>query len=424
MGSPASSGSSVTVKRKRVAYLALATAGLLVLGLVYAWSIFATPIAVQYGWDKGSLQLVFNIAMICFCVAALLGSYAMKVLPLKGALAIAATMIALGFLGTAFFASKSLVGMYFSYGLLCGAGCGMGYNLVISAVNSWFPDKIGFSSGVMMMGMGLGSLLLGSAADSLIGIVGIELGFIVLAVVAFAVVIALSTVLKPAPADAASLLARSSSGPHASNDGLCDRAPLKDPLFYVYMIWAIFTIAVGITLIGGVKQGALVLGVDGAFATLVVGLCSTMNGVSRLAIGALYDKFGLLVSIFTSGLLITISAIAITFSYASSIAVVYIAASLCVGFGYGSIPVIASAFAKECYGAKDYARNFATINMAAAIGSFLSIGLISMASPDGTSSNATVWMVFAVLAIVGLVDAVCFARMYRKRLNSSPCSGR
>lgn len=33
----------------------------------------------------------------------------------------------------------------------------MGYNLVISAVNSWFPDKIGFSSGVMMMGMGLGS---------------------------------------------------------------------------------------------------------------------------------------------------------------------------------------------------------------------------------------------------------------------------
>lgn len=300
----------------------------------------------------------------------------------------------------------------------------MGYNLVISAVNSWFPDKIGFSSGVMMMGMGLGSLLLGSAADSLIGIVGIELGFIVLAVVAFAVVIALSTVLKPAPADAASLLARSSSGPHASNDGLCDRAPLKDPLFYVYMIWAIFTIAVGITLIGGVKQGALVLGVDGAFATLVVGLCSTMNGVSRLAIGALYDKFGLLVSIFTSGLLITISAIAITFSYASSIAVVYIAASLCVGFGYGSIPVIASAFAKECYGAKDYARNFATINMAAAIGSFLSIGLISMASPDGTSSNATVWMIFAVLAVVGLVDAVCFARMYRKRLNSSPCSGR
>lgn len=264
MGSPASNGSFVTVKRKRVAYLALATAGLLVLGLVYAWSIFATPIAVQYGWDKGSLQLVFNIAMICFCVAALLGSYVMKVLPLKGALAIAATMIALGFLGTAFFASKSLVGMYFSYGLLCGAGCGMGYNLVIAAVNSWFPDKIGFSSGVMMMGMGLGSLLLGSAADSLIGIVGIELGFIVLAVVAFAVVIALSTVLKPAPADAASLLARSSSGPHASNDGLCDCAPLKDPLFYVYMIWAIFTIAVGITLIGGVKQGALVLGVDGA----------------------------------------------------------------------------------------------------------------------------------------------------------------
>ena len=65
MGSPASSGSSVTVKRKRVAYLALATGGLLVLGLVYAWSIFATPIALHYGWDKASLQQVFNKAKIC-----------------------------------------------------------------------------------------------------------------------------------------------------------------------------------------------------------------------------------------------------------------------------------------------------------------------------------------------------------------------
>lgn len=406
------------IKRKRNMYLIASSVGLLVLGLVYAWSIFATPIAEAYGWDKGSLQTTFNIAMICFCVAALLGSFVNKVLPLKATFLLAGGMLALGFIGTALLSPKSLMGIYLSYGVLCGAGCGMGYNLVIATTNSWFPDKIGFSSGVMMMGMGMGSLLLGTAANALIAVAGIQVSFFALAIVAFAVVLGLALFLKPAPDYVAGMVLEGKGGAAGSSTAIADDNPFKDPMFYVYMVWAIFTIAVGITLIGASKQGALLLGVADSLATLIVGLCSTMNGVSRLVVGAIYDKLGLKAAIFTSGIVTTLSAVAIASSYVSGFTAPYVVAAVCMGFGYGAIPVIASAFARERYGAKNYARNFATINMAAAIGSFLSIGLIALASPDGTSTNAFVWFVFSVLAIIALADAAVFASVYKNVCDS------
>lgn len=408
------------IKKTRTAYLVASALGLLVLGLVYAWSIFATPIALAYGWDKGALQTTFNIAMICFCVAALLGSYISKALPLKATFLLAGAMLALGFVGTAVLSPKSLAGIYVSYGVLCGAGCGMGYNLVIATTNSWFPDKIGFSSGVMMMGMGLGSLLLGTAANALIEVAGIQVSFFALAAVGFVVVLALALFLKPAPEGVAEkLLERKDGAASSASAAIADDNPFKDAMFYIYMVWAIFTIAVGITLIGGAKQGALILSVQDSLATLIVGLCSTMNGVSRLVVGTIYDKAGLKAAIFTSGAVTTLSALAIMFSYACGVSAPYIVAAVCMGFGYGAIPVIASAFARERYGAANYARNFAVINMAAAVGSFLSIGLIAFASPDGASTNVYVWLAFSVLAVVALVDAVVFAFLYKGREGDS-----
>ena len=58
--------------------------------------------------------------------------------------------------------------LYVGYGVLCGAGCGIAYNTVIATVNAWFPDRVGFSSGALMMGFGIGGLVLGTAAAACI----------------------------------------------------------------------------------------------------------------------------------------------------------------------------------------------------------------------------------------------------------------
>ena len=72
---------------------------------------------------------------------------------------------------------------------------GIAYNCIISTINGWFPDKKGLATGVLMMGFGASTLVLGSAADVMIlnpalgwrgafRIIGVSLG-VVLALAAF-----------------------------------------------------------------------------------------------------------------------------------------------------------------------------------------------------------------------------------------------
>lgn len=56
--------------------------------------------------------------------------------------------------------------LYFSYSMLDGFGIGMAYNLIITTISAWFPDKKGICTGCMMMGFGASALLLGNVADA------------------------------------------------------------------------------------------------------------------------------------------------------------------------------------------------------------------------------------------------------------------
>ena len=87
----------VTVlKRKRYVYLFASAASFLVLGLVYAWSLFATPLATIYGWELSAVKVTFTICMAAFCVGGLIGAQVLKRLGVRGAILLSATLLAAG----------------------------------------------------------------------------------------------------------------------------------------------------------------------------------------------------------------------------------------------------------------------------------------------------------------------------------------
>ena len=57
--------------------------------------------------------------------------------------------------------------LYLSYGILAGLGIGVAYNVIISTVSAWFPDKKGLCSGALMMGFGASALVVGRLASAL-----------------------------------------------------------------------------------------------------------------------------------------------------------------------------------------------------------------------------------------------------------------
>ena len=409
---------SAEAKRTRNRYLVVSTISLMIFGLIYAWSIFATPLANEFGWDRGALQNTFNILMCCFCIAQLVGGLIVNRLGTRNTLLLAGVLALVGYAGTALFADVSIAGIYATYGVLGGFGGGMAYIVVISGANSWFPDKIGFSSGVLMMGAGLGTLVFGTPLGALANAIGVKGAFVALAVVTFVFAVFMAFFLKKAPDDIAELVAREGFTPIDESSYENDN-PLATPSFYLYFVWAILCISIGVTLIGGSKQGALVVGVDDAIATFVVGLVSTMNGVARFIFGNLFDRLGLGKTIFASSIVTLVATVGLAFSYSASIGPVYIVSALLVGLGYGAIPVIASGFMRERFGGKNYARNLGMVNLSAAVASFFGIGMVALVSPDGTSTNMIVWIAFTVVAILTMACCIAFNIVYRKPVVNS-----
>ena len=97
----------------------------------------------------------------------MLGGVLSRKVGLMGTLLISAVLSCCGFLSAGAM-GNSILRLYISYGIMAGLGIGIAYNVIISTVNNWFPDRKGLCSGVLMMGFGASALILGSAADYLI----------------------------------------------------------------------------------------------------------------------------------------------------------------------------------------------------------------------------------------------------------------
>ena len=109
-------------------------------------------------------------------------------------------------------------------------------------------------------------------------------------------------------------------------------APLKSPTFYVYWIWAIIVIAIGLATIGNCASDAQLVGVGAGFATLLVGLVSTCNGLARVVIGIVYDKTDVKVTMLVDGLIAVFACACIIGAFATGIPALYIVGALPVSY--------------------------------------------------------------------------------------------
>ena len=269
---------------------------LLFAGLVYAWSVLSTPIAAEFtSWTKAQLSLTFTIVMILFCIGSLLCGLLSGKLSAKMSVRIGAVLFLLGF----FLASRtqSVAMLYIGFGVLCGLSSGLCYNAVMSTMVRWFPDRPGLISGVLLMGFGGGSFIIGKLYQAWTPdwIGGWRVSFVVLGIIIF-VVLAICSFFFVAPgADFVAPAAK--SGKTAVKAAGRDHKPLemvKKPTFWLYYVWAIAVSAAGLALISqasGVVWEASADQTAGAVAT-IVGLISICNAVGRVLFGGMYDKYG------------------------------------------------------------------------------------------------------------------------------------
>ena len=399
------------IKKSRALYLTLSTVTLLFLGLIYAFSMFAAPMCQSFGLEKSAVGLTFNIMMILFCIGAVVGSQIEKAVGVKATIIIGAVLFAVGFIGTALFANGNITMVYVFYGVCAGTGVGIGYNSIIATTNVWFPDKVGFSSGVLMMGFGLGSLILGTLSVNLFkGGMDLSKVFLGIGVIGGVVAIVAGLLLRRPPANIVQLMAPEKAAA-SGYDPAEDDSALKTPLFYVYWIWAIIVIGIGLATIGNCASDAQLVGWDEGFATLLVGLVSTCNGLARVVIGILFDKTNVKVTMLVDALVSVVATVSIVGAFTLHIPVLYVVGAFACGFCYGGVPVVASAFARQRFGAKNYPLNLSLANFAIVFGSILNLIIQGVLGGD---ARVETFIVLAVLSLLATFDVLPFSKMFNK----------
>jgi len=373
---------------RRWLYLIVGTCSMLFAGIIYAWSILKTPLAAEFNWEVSQLALNFTLTMCFFCIGGFLGSQVAKRIGVSLAVILSGILSGAGFVLTSLLTGNVFF-LYITYAAAAGLGIGISYNVLISTVNAWFPDKRGLSSGCLLMGFGFSTLLFGTILDAMFtnAALGWRKTYVLFGIAIAAVLLVAGLIIKRPGADIVFPASKKSASARKENFEAKDYTTAQ--MIRRFTFWRAFLClsclaAVGNSVISFARDLALSTNASAALATTLVGVLAVCNGLGRIITGAVFDSYGRRITMIGSNL-ITVFAAGLTL-----LAVVVNSLPLCIvglcltGLSYGSVPTLCSAFVSSFYGPKHFATNYSIINFTLMAASFIATACSGLLVSSGS----------------------------------------
>ena len=322
------------------------------LGAVYAWSVFRTPLATQFGWTIAEVTLTFTLSIFVLGIAAFFGGLWLN---RKGPRVVAVTGGVLYGLGVflASFSANKLWWLYVSYGLIGGLGLGFAYIVPVAVLVKWFPDRRGLIAGIAVGGFGAGALITAPVATYLIKSVGVLDTFAYLGAAYLIVTVVTAFFMQNPPegwrpigwTPPASQVAQRAGGDYTLSGAL------RTWQWYALWLLLFLNTFAGISVI---SQEAPIfqelVGVTAVVAASMVGIASIGNAVGRVFWAWVSDlitrRATFLVMFLLQVLLFWLLARA---NMVAGMTVLTFVVLMCYGGGFGTMP----AFAADYFGSKN-----------------------------------------------------------------------
>ena len=146
-------------------------------GVRYSFGVFVRPMFVEYGWPMSVISLGASINIMVYAIFGVVcGRLVDKIAP-KWMMTIGSIITAIGFYYL--IQVKTPLGLYMSYGVLCGMGTACNGAVVGSAVaGKWFVRKRGLAMGLATMGIGVGTMVMSPVAGYIVEQYSWRTGFI------------------------------------------------------------------------------------------------------------------------------------------------------------------------------------------------------------------------------------------------------
>jgi MFS family permease len=284
----------------------------LCIGQAYAFSVFNLPMTRLIGiaksapddWKLTDLGWIFSIAIFFLgASAAVFGRWVEEGGP-RRAMAASALCFSGGFLISAFGVwVHQLWIVYLGYGVLGGAGLGLGYISPVSTLIKWFPDRPGMATGMAIMGFGGGAMIAAPLSVWLMSVfatpehVGVAETFVVMGLVyACFMLVGAAIVRVPPPGWApAGYVAPAQPKKLVTSKDVYVYQALKTPQFWLIWIVLCMNVTAGIGVLGqasAMSQEMFPGRVTAAAAGGFVGLLSIFNMGGRFVWASTSDYIG------------------------------------------------------------------------------------------------------------------------------------
>ncbi|MDD2552981.1 MAG: MFS transporter, partial [Desulfotomaculaceae bacterium] len=137
--------------------------------LLYAFSVFIKPLRAEFGWSATEVGLAYAICVLVFGLMTMPAGRLSDRFGPRPVVVIGGAIVGIGFfLVSTLQGPQDLIKLYLYYGLIAGFGGGLVYLPPIATAPKWWPDRRALATGLTVVGLGLGSFIMGPLATSMI----------------------------------------------------------------------------------------------------------------------------------------------------------------------------------------------------------------------------------------------------------------
>jgi MFS transporter, OFA family, oxalate/formate antiporter len=377
----------------------------------YVWTLFVAPFQTTTGAALPSIQFTISLVIILQTFSSPLQGFLVEKFGPRLLIGIGAVLSGAGWIASAHV--TTLYGLWATYGLLCGIGTGIVYVGIVGLMVKWFPDHRGLATGVVAAGYGFGAIATTFPIDWMIKSAGYEQTLIVFGAI-FAIVGFVASLWMRMPTESDVL------PPPAVTASARDVSPstmLGTKVFWLMFVMMTMMSTGGLMIIVNFAPFAKDFGVANimlygwAALPLALTVDRITNGLTRPFFGWISDHIGR-ENTMALAFLLEAAAVSVMVYYRAD-ALIFVALSAVVFFGWGEIFSLFPSTLTDTFGAKNATTNYGFLYIAQGVGSVLG-GPVAAYIHDLTGSWLPVFGSIITLDVLTAILALAALKPLRR----------
>ncbi len=373
-------------------------------GTIYSFGVFFKPLLIEFGWTRAMTSGAFSLFFILHGFLYIVTGRLNDRLGPRIVMTVCGFFLGLGYLLMS--QISAIWQLYLFYGVIVAIGTSGLWVPTVSTVSRWFVKRRGMVTGIVVSGIGFGTLIIPPLVSWLISAYDWRTAYCILAIIASVLIILAAQFLRRDPAQMGQLPYGESGVKQQSPAIEAEGFSLREAI-HTRQLWILCAMLVcfGLclqTIMVHINPHATDLGISAISAANILAIIGGASIAGRVMMGSAGDRIGNKAAIIICFVLLSVDLFWL--QLAKMVWMLYLFAAI-FGFGYGGFIALMSPLVAELFGLSSHGIIFGVINFSFVIGE--TVGpLLAGHMFDITNSYNVAFLVCATLSIIAIALAI------------------